>query len=72
MKQDGKLGNMLSVIPLRVNYFLQKYQKYVWYQDNLYLADNMMVRLFQFGSTVRNKLKRANIIEEKQWKEMKK
>ena len=33
MKQDGTLGKILSVRPLRINDFVQRYQAYVWYQD---------------------------------------
>ena len=55
---------------IRVNYFLQEYQKYVWYQDNISLAEHRLVVSFQFRATGRNKSKYPNIIEEKQWKEL--
>ena len=60
------------MIPLRVNYFLLKYQKYVWYQDYISLVDHRLVGPFQFGVTGRKKLKFSNTIKEKQWKELEK
>ena len=62
MKQDGTLGKMFPVRPLRVNNYLQKYQKYVWYQDEIYLADHRLVGPFQFGETGGKKLKHPNMI----------
>ena len=53
MKQDGTLGKMLPVRPLRVNIFLHNYQTYVWYQDDISLAKHRMVGTFQFGTTGR-------------------
>ena len=56
---------MLPVMPLRVNNFLKKYQKYVWYQDEISLVDHSLVRTLQFGATGRNKLKHSNLTKEK-------
>ena len=70
MKQYGTLEKMLPVIPFMVNNLLKKYQKYVWYQYDISLADNSLVGLFQFVSKGRKKLKYPNMIEEKQWKEL--
>ena len=72
MKQDGTLGKKLPVITLRIKYFLRKYQKYVWYQDEIYLADNRLAGSFQFGTTVRNIFKYPKMIEEKQWRALEK
>ena len=66
MKKYCTLGIMLPVIPLRVNYFLYKYQKYVWYQYEISLTEHMLVGTFQFGSTGRKELKCPNMIKEKQ------
>ena len=66
MKQDGTLGKILPVIPLRVNGFLRRYQPYVWYHDAIYLDEHGMVGPFQFGTTVRNELKYPKIIKDKQ------
>ena len=68
MQQDGTLGNMWPVRPLRVNGFLKKLQGYVWYQDDLSLADNKLVGKFQFATIGRNKLKYPNIIDNKHCK----
>ena len=57
MKQDGTLGKILPVRPLRVNYFLQKYQNHVWYQDGIPLEEHRLVGPYQFGTTGRKKLK---------------
>ena len=62
MKQDGTLGKIFPVRPLRVNSFLQKYQTYVWYQYDFYLANNRLVGTFQFGTTGRKTLKYPNMI----------
>ena len=70
MKQDGTLGKMLPVRPLRVNGFLQRYQTYVWYQDDISLVEHSLVCPFQFGTTGRKKLKYPNIIDTKHWKEL--
>ena len=72
MNQDVTLVNVFPVQPLRVNGFLQRYQKYVWYQYNISLAYNRLVGPFQSGTTVRNNLKDPNMIENKQWKELEK
>ena len=72
MKKDGTLGKMFPVIPLRVNSFLQKYQTYVWYQYDISLANHRLVGTFQFGTTGRKKLKYPNMINDKQWTELKK
>ena len=63
MKQDVTLGKMLPVRPLRVNDFLQKYQTYVWYQDESSLAEHRLVGPFQFGTTGINKLRHLDIID---------
>ena len=62
---DNMMGNMFPVITSKVHNFLQKNQTYVWNQDEIYLAEHMMVGLFQFGKTERKKLKYPNIIDEK-------
>ena len=67
MHQDRTLGNMLPVRPLRVNDFLNKRQGYVWYQDDISVADNRLVGTFQFGTTGRKILKYPNMINDKQW-----
>ena len=72
MKQDGTVGIMLPVRPLRVNNLLQKHQKYVWYQDDISLSEYMLIGPLQFGATGRKKLKYPNMTEEKQWKELEK
>ena len=48
MQQYVTLGKMWPVIPLQVNEFLRKSQGYVWYQDEIYLAENRLVGLLQF------------------------
>ena len=70
--QDGTLGNMLPVRPSKVHNLLQNNHKYFWYQDEISLDDHILVGLFKFGTTVRNKLKYPNMIEEKQWKVLEK
>ena len=70
MNNDDMFGKMLPVIPLRVKHFLQKYQKYVSYKDEIYLEEHSIVRPLLFGETVRKKLKNSNMIEEKQCKEL--
>ena len=57
MKEEGTLGKMWPVRPLRVNEFLKKRQGYVWYQDEISLAEHRIVGPFQFGTTGRNELK---------------
>ena len=39
MQQDGTLGKMWPVIPLQVNEFSKKLQGCVWYQYEIYLAE---------------------------------
>ena len=70
MKQDGTLGKILPVRPLRLNGFLKRCQEYLWYQYDISLSEYMIFGPFQFGRTLRKKLKYPNIIEEKQWKEL--
>ena len=57
MNEDGTLGKLFPVKPLRVNYVVQMYQKYVWFQDGISLEEHILVAPFQFGETGRNKLK---------------
>ena len=57
IKQDGTLGKMLPVRPLRVNGFLKRYQTYVWYQDEISLDKHSLVVPFQLGTTERKRLK---------------
>ena len=59
-----------TVIPLRVNSFLHKYQWYVWCHDDIFLVDHRLVGPFQFGATGIKKSKYPNIIEEYQLKEL--
>ena len=42
----------------------------MWYQDDISLAEHMMVGPFQFGTIGRKKLKYHNMIDEIQWKEL--
>ena len=58
---------MFPVIPLRVNGFLQRYQTYLWYQDDTPLAKNRLVGTFQFGTSGKKKLKYPTMIDKKQW-----
>ena len=67
---DGTLGKRLPVRPSKVNKLLQKNQKYVWCQDDIYLDEHRVVGPFQFGTTGRKKSKYPNMIDEKQWKEL--
>ena len=53
-----------------MNECIRKYQEYVWYQDDISLAEHRLVRPSQFGTTEINKLKHPNMIKEKQWKEV--
>ena len=41
--------NILSVISLRVNNFLLKYQKFVWYQYHISLEEHRLVGALKFG-----------------------
>ena len=70
MKQDSTLGKTFPVKPLRLKVFVNRYQEYLWYQDDIYLADNRLVRRSQFVTTGRKKLKYPNMIDVKQWKEL--
>ena len=54
---------ILPAIPLRVNNFLRKYQKYVCYQDDIFMVEHSLVVPFQFGSTGRKKFKYPNMIK---------
>ena len=58
--------------PIRVNVFLQRYQEYKWYQNDIYMAEHRLVGPLPFGTTARKKLKYPNMINEKQWKELEK
>ena len=42
----------------------------MWYEYDIYLADHRLVGPSQSVTTVRNKLKYPNMIDEKQWKEL--
>ena len=68
--QDGTLGNILPVGPSKAHIFIKNNHKYVWYQDNIYLAIHRLVRPFQLGATGIKKLKYLNMIEEKRWKKL--
>ena len=70
MKQYGTPGKMILVRPLKVNGFLQRYKIYVWYQDNISLADHSMVGSFKFIKTGRKKLEYPNMIDKRQCKEL--
>ena len=70
MQQDGTLGNMWLVRSLQVNDFLKKIKGCVWYQYDIYLAENRIFGKFQFGTTGRNKIKYPDMIDDKQWKEL--
>ena len=70
MKQYGTLEKMLPVRPRRLNGFLHRYQIYMWYQDEIYLAEHRLVVPFQFGTTGRKNFKYPNMIEKKRWKEL--
>ena len=72
MKQDGAFGFFFPVRLLGVNYFLQKYQIYLWYQDEISLAEHRPIRPFQYVATGRRKLKQPIMIKEIQWKELEK
>ena len=60
------------MIPNKVHNLLHNIYKYIWYQYEISLDKHRLVGPFQFGTTVRNKLKYRNIIGDKQWKELKK
>ena len=61
---------MWPVTPLQVNEFLNKRQGYVWYQDDISLAEDRLAGIFQFVTTGRKKLKHPNKIDDKQRKEL--
>ena len=58
------LEKCFPVRPLRVNYFLPEYQKYVWSQDDMYMAENRLAGPVHFGATGRKKFKHPSIIKE--------
>ena len=58
--------------PLRVKVFLQRYQEYVLYQDEISLAEHRLVEAFQFGTTGIKKLEYTNMINKKQCKKLEK
>ena len=68
IQKDDTLGKMWQVIPLWVNDFLRKIQGYVWYQDDISLAEHRLAGPFKFGTTGRKKLKYPNMIVDKQCK----
>ena len=70
--QDGNLGKMFPVIPIKVHNLLQNNQRYVWYQDDISLVEHTLLGKFQFGTTGRSKLEYPNMLYEKQWKELEK
>ena len=70
--QGGTLGEMLSVRTSKVHKLLQNNQTYMWYQDDISLAEHRLVGPLQFGTTGRNKLKYTNMIDEKRGKELEK
>ena len=72
IKQDGTLGNFLPERPFRVNGFLQRYQTYVWYQDDTSLEEHRLVGTLKFGTTEINKLKYPIMIDKKKWNELEK
>ena len=51
------MENIFPARQIKVNKLLQKNQTYVWYQDEIYLAEHNLVGPLQFGTTRRNKLK---------------
>ena len=53
-----------------MNEFLNKRWGYVWYQDEISLAEHRLVGPLKFVTTGRNKLKYHDIIDDKQWKEL--
>ena len=63
MQQDGTLVNMWPMRPLRVNDFLKKRQGYVWYQNDIYLAEHKLVGQLKLGTIGRNKLKCPNMVQ---------
>ena len=51
MQQDITLVKMCSMRPIKVSYFLNKYQGYVWFQDDISLAEHSLVGTLKFGIT---------------------
>ena len=68
--QDGTLGKMLPARPSKVQNLSKKNQTYVWYQDDISLAEYRLVGIFQFVTTNRKRLKYPNMINVKHWKEL--
>ena len=46
-------------------WFLNKLRVYVWYQDDVFLAEDRLVVTFQFGATGSKKLQYLNMINNK-------
>ena len=69
---DGMPGKMFPVIASNVNNLLQNNHTYMWYQDNISLAEHRLVGPFQFGTKGRKKLKHPIMVYDKQWKELEK
>ena len=63
MNQDGTLGKMWPMRPLRVTEFLKKSQGYVWYQNDIYLAEHRLIGQLELGKNGRNKLKCPNMVQ---------
>ena len=59
---------MLPMIPLRLNGFLYKYQRYVLYQNEISLEKHRMLGMFQFFIAVTNILKYPYMIKERHCK----
>ena len=72
MRQYIILGNIWPVIPLRVNKFLKKHQGCVWYHYGILLHEHSLIRPLRFKTIRHNKIKYYNMIEENQWKALKK
>ena len=70
--QNNMLGKMFQVRPIKVHNLLQKNQTYTWYQYDVSLAEHRLVGPLKFGTAGRKKLKYSNMINVKQWKELKK
>ena len=69
MKHDSKLGKMFPVRSLMLKSSLQRYQEYVWYQDEIYLNEYRLVGPFQFGTKGRKILKYPDMIKVEHQKE---
>ena len=70
--QDGTIGKIYPVKPLKLNNLLKKNHICVWYQDEISLADNRLLRPFKTFTTGRNKIKYPNMVEDNHWKALKK